>query len=342
LRKEFIVGNKLGWVLAGVLVVALVGIFLLVVVFPGHSKSHMNPDDLLLKTQQFKPDYLTGRAMDADGNAGDCYHRAIQLSRKHAKMIRDATRRIGHPQSMERLTAEEREILDQIAKEIREGAARKQMKFVLKLEPKVLKTRHKPPPIAEAMETLLSAQQLNALDWLRGGGDADFAKAERIYHDTLTMGYHFANERRLVATARKGFGIQQDMCTKLKTLYASQKPANRSRIAKVAKYRAGMTGVRNLYSKKRDFLATINTWKKDPGSVFDIAENDEDLAWRVAGILALGKLKYAVSERGDTKHVRRLIDRFKASDDPMEAAAAEAADELTLEQYKNENCEWDT
>ncbi len=334
-------GNKLGWVLAGVLLIALVGIFLLVVVFPGHSKSHLDPDDLLLQVQEHKPEHLTGRSMTVDANAGESYYRAIQLSRKHETMIRAAKKRLLS-QTTERLTAEERGIFDSIAAAVHEGSQRKQMNFVLKLEPTVLQVRNSPPPIAAAMETVLYAQQLNGYDHERGGSEADFAAAEQIYHDTLTMGYHFANERKLVATARKGYGIQIDMCNRLRTLYTTHLTAKRDQIPKVVAYKAGMDEVRDLYTKKRNLLATIKMLTEEPGSVFDIAENDEDYAWRIEGIMSLGKLKYAVTEKGDKRHVRKLIDRYKDSDDPMVSAAAKAADEMTHEQYMNGNSEWDT
>ena len=55
---------------------------------------------------------------------------------------------------------------------------------------------------------------------------------------------------------------------------------------------------------------------------------------RVQGLLVLGIVKFSAPQRGDVRVAKKLMDRYAASDDPLEAAAAKAARELTREDFR--------
>ena len=71
----------------------------------------------------------------------------------------------------------------------------------------------------------------------------------------------------------------------------------------------------------------------NPGDVFNVAENDKDRSWRIQAILSLGIVKFTATKRGDLRRVRKIIDKNVAGDDPLAAAAAKAAKELTARQF---------
>jgi hypothetical protein len=54
----------------------------------------------------------------------------------------------------------------------------------------------------------------------------------------------------------------------------------------------------------------------------------------VEAIAMLGVVKYVAPGRGDQRHARNLIEGYSNSDDPIIAAAAKAADTLTVEQLR--------
>ena len=62
--------------------------------------------------------------------------------------------------------------------------------------------------------------------------------------------------------------------------------------------------------------------------------NDEDLAWRVQGLLTSGLIRFtAMGSRGDKRRLKRLVDKYSGGDDPYLAAAAKAARDFTRKEF---------
>jgi hypothetical protein len=74
------------------------------------------------------------------------------------------------------------------------------------------------------------------------------------------------------------------------------------------------------------------------GDIMHVAQHSPDRMWRVEAILATGRLRYFVGVggmRGDQVAADRLVARVANDPDPLVAAAARAASELSLEQYRS-------
>ena len=328
-------GNRLGWILAGGLVVVVGGIFL-AAAFPSPSPpTRRTLADGMLDMVEFPmtPQAVTGRPMAAAGDAGKFYNQAMEMCRSAAEDIEQMTARADWRE----LTAGKAELLPaqlqqlaEIAEQVGQGAMRKDMNFVLTYTPKKLE-------IASDLQAADDLQNLLTPLWLYAAaliGQGQHARAERVYCDALTMGYHFMAERARVSMTLKGAAVQKAACRRLAQLYGQSWPQRGHRAVLVEDYHAAVAELSERYRHKNTIIADLRAVRESPGDVFNIAANDEDRAWRVEGILTLGIVKYAAADRGDKRQVRKLTRKFLASDDPLEAAAAKAVDGFTIEQYR--------
>jgi hypothetical protein len=135
------------------------------------------------------------------------------------------------------------------------------------------------------------------------------------------------NERARVDVVLRGLRLQQMALERLREVYEHWEGADKSRIGKLKTYAEGLGRVCRAF---RDKWAIVWTAAPEPGDVFNIIENDEDRAWRVDALLGLAIVKIREqSHRGNSRKVQRLIERFLNSADPLECAAARAAQEFS-------------
>jgi hypothetical protein len=74
------------------------------------------------------------------------------------------------------------------------------------------------------------------------------------------------------------------------------------------------------------------------GDVYALARDPKaDRMWRVEAILKVGRLKYNAARRGDQLAAMREPAKWAADPDPVVAAAARAARDLTVEDYRMMN-----
>jgi hypothetical protein len=78
---------------------------------------------------------------------------------------------------------------------------------------------------------------------------------------------------------------------------------------------------------------------KYAGDIFQIARHGPERMWRVEAILKLGRFKYHAATRGDVYGARKVVAQLAADGnaDPAVRAAAEAANNLTVEQFRGLN-----
>ncbi len=71
-----------------------------------------------------------------------------------------------------------------------------------------------------------------------------------------------------------------------------------------------------------------------PGDMFALADRASEVMWRVEAILALGRLKYSAERYGDQQGALAVVAGLSGSGDPRIRAAAIAARDLTVEQFR--------
>jgi len=70
------------------------------------------------------------------------------------------------------------------------------------------------------------------------------------------------------------------------------------------------------------------------GDILAMAEHSGERMWRVEATLKLGRLRFDAGTVGDQLGARRALKRLSEDHDPLVAAAAKAATELTIERYR--------
>jgi hypothetical protein len=161
-----------------------------------------------------------------------------------------------------------------------------------------------------------------------GRDHRDLAKAKAVALAALAMGRQFTDERRLAAMVVVGIEIQKQATGLLQTIYDSStpKPGDQAVIAACESYGRELGDLFDFYVRK---LEIVHDEHPAPGDIFNLAENDQDLAWRVQGVLELGLVKFVAGKRGDKRRVAELINKFKHDSDPLIVSAADAADKFT-------------
>jgi len=324
------VGNKVGWVLAGILTGGLVIIFLLVFMFPPPSAA--TSDSLAKGLLEFKdmsisPAEIVGTEGAAAGNAGDDYHLAVKLHKQNEWAIKteleDPDRQAGKKLSIK---PDILDLLKRIHAHVAAGAAKKQMQYAFVHTPKKFEVGFLYPP----------AKDLDDIAWLLEelaryhGEQKQYALAEKIVKDELVMGRHMMNERSRADMVMVGVGIQHSAVKHLAHIYKNHQPERAEVLDALKRYERELVLINRPFRRKERILRSL---KPEPGDVFNIIENDKDRCWRVQGLLCLGVLRYTASSRGDKRYIRKLIQRYLDSDEPMEAAAAAAARDLTREGF---------
>jgi hypothetical protein len=70
------------------------------------------------------------------------------------------------------------------------------------------------------------------------------------------------------------------------------------------------------------------------GDVFHIARSAKDRMWRVEAILKLGRMRYNAARLADQQAATRALEELSDDADPVIRAAANAARNLTVQEYR--------
>lgn len=325
-------GEKLHWLVAGILGAGVAAIIIVVVFFPFPSdptSATLGPDKLVKLKPRKEITLVLPARPSAKGNAGDDYHRAIQLHKQNRDAIMDVCARL--PQIVEgqyTLTEADRKLLDPIQEAIAAGAAKERMTYSFHLTPKKIEV---PYHAAEAMDFQHLADVPILLSRAcEAAGEQTYPKAERCLFDLFTMGYHMMAERARMEIILYGVGLQKNACDLLIRLYAT-KWNRRDRAKQVRQYADGLEHISLVYGDHYNRVIWKLPPALNPGDVFNLVENHADRAVRLEAILALGVVKLTGNQRGDRTKVRRLIAKKLDSADPIEREFAKAANALDQE-----------
>jgi len=324
-------GSKLGWLLAGLLVVGVVGIILVMAVFPSASPATaatLREGVLDLHTVG-PPTAVLGREPTGAGNAADDYKKAIDLYNANIDVIKRGTidrGKIARGQaSLDRRTMK---ILTDIAARVADGAQKKEMKYTLVHTPKKFQVGYFYEP-ADALRNISAAVTLLATQHY---ARKEYDEARKALQDAFVIGWHMMNERSRMDLVRIGLGIQRDAVAGLVTLYEKwPDEGGGEKISALSDYDRQLRRLGDSYDDKRRVIWVLGKGAS-PGDVFNIIENDEDRACRVQALLYLGVLRFTAATRGDRRKTRKLIDKYAASDDLIEKAAAVAARDMAAEE----------
>jgi hypothetical protein len=78
----------------------------------------------------------------------------------------------------------------------------------------------------------------------------------------------------------------------------------------------------------KDKAEIVQTLKPQVGDLLNVAENDQDLSWRIEAVLALGARKRNPGTRGNRRAILNAIEKYRNSSNPLIAQAAQASHDL--------------
>jgi len=315
------VGNKLGWIIAGVLVAALIIVIVLVALIPKWQRSKPTRTTLAkgfmeLVTVKESPAVILGAEPGEAGNAGDDYQKAVELYKANSTKLEFAEN-----------AGDMTELLKQIHAHVAAGAKKAKMEYTFVHTPKkfVIGYRHEP---AVELQRLSHALELLGKHYLEND---QYAEAELVYKDELVLGWHMVNERSRAHMVQAGINVQFLALRGLNSVYSNRDGENQKSFQKLQTYSDSLEPLERAYSEKSRL---VYSRKPEPGDIFNIVENDKDRAWRVQAILVAGIVRFTAASEGDVNYANELIKKYVDSNDKFEQAAAVAARDATEQDFE--------
>ena len=253
------------------------------------------------------------------GNAGDDYAQAVQVYRDNQEEVDAFLGSFSSPPAPETLP----ESVHQIIRHIEQGARKASMEYVFVHTPKELGVKRFYAP-ADDMNAIANVMIFTG--FFHAVND-DPERQIELLKAACVLGWHLYEEHAHVVMMNYGLGIQLDAAYYLAQEYKATGQDNLADDAEA--YGKAVNGILNAFDEKMSLL--WNT-RPVPGEVFHVIENDRDRAWRIRATLSLGILRYT-STGSDHRYNARLIRRLMGDSDPMIAAAAKAANDLSIEDF---------
>ncbi len=324
-------GKALSWVLAG-----LFGAFGLIMIvkfafYPSPTSPSLTGRSGMLSFQRPEEPLalVIGSEPAATGDAGGDYRLAMDVYRENTQAIDEIIASDGDlARGEHRYTPEQLALLGKVTAHVADAAGKKEMSFYFRLTPKEIKRPYFAVE-ADRFQELYDILDVLVRHHVVVGGEKEYPEAEKCLFHALVMGRHMVDERARFDIVKQGLSIQESASNMLIALYRRWKKPDR--VDAVKEYKGGLLEITSQYTALQPVIWGIESaWRcPHPGDVFNLAANHEDRAIRVEAIVVLGIIKHGQIKRGDQRIVRKLIDQKLRSGDELEAAAAEAADEMT-------------
>lgn len=319
--------SKIAWIIAIAMFLAFGAFILSSVVFPGPTpptRLALQKDFLELHDQPAWPEKILGPAPSAPGNAGDDYARAVALWKPYAAEITSSE---FYRDPSKAAPGKIMDVLKEMHKHVVSAATKSDMRYIFVHTPQTFEVGINYEPINVLQDMALGLDRLGTHYFFQ----KRYADSERVFLALLAMGRHMVAERSRVCLVQDGLMQQGLMMDRLIELYGKWDDAHRARLDDLYAYRTQVSEARNFYQNK---FSTLWKFPPSPGDALRVAAGDKDRAWRIQGILQMGVLRFGAPQRGDQRALAKILDKYRNSSDPMEAAAAKAAAELTIEQYR--------
>lgn len=334
-------GNKTGWIIAGFLILAVLGIIIMIVFFPSPTPptSVTRKRDFMDAVEVEMPvTTVIGAAPSAGGNSGDDYRAAFGVYKTNETAIKAFFEKlyddeqVGIDLSKGRISPPPDVVsaLESIGSHVRAGAGKANFEYVFTHTDKkdfdvgyFYQGTFDLGRVSDCMDVLVNYLL----------GKKQYAQAAQAEKDLLMMGWHMANERVRLHMTLAGLDIQVGALAGLSDVYVNWGDEHRDKIRAINEYKDAVNYTRAVTNEK---LEVFQASSIEPGDIFNIIEKHKDRAFRVQGLLFLGRLRYEVAgSRGDMRYTSKLIDRYAGGKDEYEAAAAKAARAMTKEQWQN-------
>lgn len=313
--------RRLGPILAATLLAGLIAVTAWRLFRPAHSPPRETAKKGMLDLKTIDVRLLAdvvGFRPGAEGNAGDDYATAADLAEKGKAAIDRAASAVDSAgDGPAEIGRADRAVLEEIAAHVAAGARKKELRYVFVHTPRTLEVAVRLAGLDRLM-TAADAMRVLAKYHLSLG---EVDRAEGVFRDLLVFGWHMQTERKHVHAVTTGLEIQRLAWFGLRGIHARPGAQDDQRLDALRAYETAAVELSSLYRDKRQIV-----WSADvrAGDLFHIIEHDQDPAWRVQAILALGRARSMLNDV-DAKHAEKLLGTLARCADPVLAAAARAA-----------------
>jgi hypothetical protein len=158
--------------------------------------------------------------------------------------------------------------------------------------------------------------------------------ARKYFDATFALGYQLYRERLAWSELEAGLNLMEDAALGLAGL--ELQGTNPGRAADLKHF---AEVVRDYKLKQFELYKVVssidtNTVGHYGGDIIALARSSPEPMWRAEAILALGRMRYNTSRRGDQRAAERELQQWTTDPNPAVRAAANAAASLTVQQYR--------
>lgn len=316
-------GNRLGWSIAGVIVLLQVALVAWAV-----SLDRLTPPTALTSTAnlarieipvawtQVVPDGTTG-------DSGAVYREALRLMDGDDSILRSILRENG-PASLDEVP--------EVVKLIEAASMRRTPLFESALDEIVTYDVRKGP-----IESLrLAGDVAIRLAMLRVAQDPQ--GATRLLEAAFLLGASMYEERLVFDQLVAGLGLMGDASAGLRQIAEQRGDASRlERLDAFDRSRSDYLKTHVLPIRTALWAVDRGRMGRHAGDVFAFARTAEERMWRVEAILQMGRMRFDMPEghRADQLGVPRLLDQMESNEaDPVMRHALRQARELTVERFR--------
>jgi hypothetical protein len=334
-------GNWQGWIIALAIAAISVGLASQWFIVKGTEpeRAVTAPGALALIEIENRPTMVYPQALSQPGNPGDEYARAVAIYEdpNNAREIFEWTEeygRLSQLQQWDAIPAPPQPILD-IANLIIEAAPKRDMEYMFVHTPRHLEVEYE----------ILPANRLSQLAADKGSSDShdalmyylityyartgQYDQAVELAQATFMMGWHMFNERGHANMMAHGLLIQYQIIPRLQETYRLMGEPERADA--IQPFREN---TQNLWRVHGERQALIYANPPHVGNLLYAIDHEEDRAWRMQAILALGIAKFTSARPGDMRLLRERILELCEDPDPFIRAAAEAARDMTMADFR--------
>lgn len=160
--------------------------------------------------------------------------------------------------------------------------------------------------------------------------------AEKYIKSVFLLGHRLYNERVVWQEMNAGMNLMIDASSQLAKVYQEKGDVDNAKAC--ADFQKQLDAYKTDKIVKPIVSAlvsiTTSTVGERGGDFFYLARESPERVWRVEALLALGRVKFNSSNRGDQVAARREVKKYLNDPDPAVRVAAKLADELTIERYR--------
>jgi hypothetical protein len=182
-------------------------------------------------------------------------------------------------------------------------------------------------------DTLYGMGQLTAKHAMSARADKNQEAAEKSARATLIWGQRLFNNGAFVAYKSAGLGAYSEGLAAFEAHYSERFFPDAGKAAAAKELYDAYRASTEAWNKKEKLVRRISPLSK-PGDLWNLAENDQDRAWRLDGLMWLGVAKWTEASGAQRSKIQTYLEQKSASPDPLIAMRAKQAAALTREDVR--------